>query len=154
MHAIERGHYIPLISLESFSKAIKKSIFAYMIYVKDSMLNNVQNSPLMSNSSQEELSHMGFLDEFASIFTDSILGELPPPRGDNDHKIEIVLGSFPPNKPPYRVSYAQQEEIMVQMNDLLEKRMIQPSSLPFCLPILLVQRKDGSHRMCRLSCTK
>ena len=56
-----------------------------MIYVKDSMSNNVQNSLLMSNSLQEELSHMIFLGEFASIFTDSIPSELPPSRGDNDH---------------------------------------------------------------------
>ena len=71
------------------------------------MSNNVQNSPLMSNSSQEELSHMAFLDEFASIFIDSIPGELPPLLGDADHKVELVLGSSPPNKPPYRVFYAQ-----------------------------------------------
>ena len=54
------------------------------------MSSNVQNSPLMSNSSQEELSHMAFLDEFASIFTNSILIELPPSCGDGDHKIDLV----------------------------------------------------------------
>ena len=61
-----------------------------MIYVKDSMSNNVQNSPLMSYSSQEEFSHMAFLDEFASIFIDSIPGKLPPLRGDDDHKVELI----------------------------------------------------------------
>ncbi len=29
----------------------------------------------------------------------------------DDHKIDVVPGSTPPNRPPYRVSYAQQEEI-------------------------------------------
>ena len=97
-----------LLSCESYNKAIKKSIFAYMIFVKDSMSKNSQNSPLKSNLSQEELSHMVFLDEFASIFTNLTLRELPPSHRDNDHKIELVLGSSPPNNPPYRVSYAQQ----------------------------------------------
>ena len=37
---------------------------------------------------------------------------------------------------------------MAQVNELLEKGMIQPSSSPFCSPILLVQKKDGSYHMC------
>ena len=71
------------------------------------MSNNAQNSHLMSNSSQEELSHMAFLDKIDSIFIDSIPYELPPFCGNDDHKIELILGSSPPNKPPYNVSYAQ-----------------------------------------------
>ena len=42
----------------------------------------------------------------------------------------------------------QQEGIMLQINELLEKGMIHPSSSPFCSPILLVQRKDGLYHMC------
>ena len=37
---------------------------------------------------------------------------------------------------------------MVQVNDLLEKGMIQPSSSPFYSSVVLVQKKDGSYRMC------
>ncbi|MCO5566899.1 hypothetical protein L7F22_020582 [Adiantum nelumboides] len=47
-------------------------------------------------------------------------GELPPKRGDDDHKIELIPGSSPPNKPPYRVSQAQQEEIMSQVNERVQ----------------------------------
>ena len=57
-------------------------------------------------------------------------------------------GCSPPNRAPYRVSYAQQEEILTQVNELVEKGMIRPSSSPFCSPVLLVQKKDGSYRMC------
>ncbi|MCO5552988.1 hypothetical protein L7F22_006508 [Adiantum nelumboides] len=46
------------------------------------------------------------------VFKDDIPGELPPKRGDDDHMIELIPRSSPPNKPPYRVSQAQQEEIM------------------------------------------
>ena len=43
---------------------------------------------------------------------------------------------------------AQQEEIMAQVNELLDKGMIRPSSSPYCSLVLLVQKKDGSYRMC------
>ncbi|MCO5563316.1 hypothetical protein L7F22_016956 [Adiantum nelumboides] len=36
---------------------------------------------------------------------------------------------------------------MEQMNELLQKEHIQPSTLPFCSPVLLVQKKDRSWRM-------
>ncbi|MCO5615035.1 hypothetical protein L7F22_069323 [Adiantum nelumboides] len=69
-------------------------------------------------------------------------------RGDDDHAIELIPGSSPPNKPPYRVSQAQQEETMRQVNELVEKGMVRPSSSPFCSPVLLVHKKDGTYRMC------
>ena len=62
--------------------------------------------------------------------------------------IDVVPGSEPPNRPPYSVSVTQREEIMNQVQDLLSKGLIQPSSSPFCSPVLLVQKKDGSFRMC------
>ncbi|MCO5596258.1 hypothetical protein L7F22_050318 [Adiantum nelumboides] len=89
-----------------------------------------------------------FLNEHAHCFSETIPVELPPSRGVDDHRIDLILGTSPPNRPPYRVSLAQQEEIMSQVNELLEKGMVQPSSSPFCSPVLLVQKKDGSYRMC------
>ncbi|MCO5563014.1 hypothetical protein L7F22_016650 [Adiantum nelumboides] len=49
---------------------------------------------------------------------------MPPKRGDDDHRIDLIPGSSPPNKPSYRVSQAQQEEIMARVNELVQKGMV------------------------------
>ncbi|MCO5572710.1 hypothetical protein L7F22_026469 [Adiantum nelumboides] len=88
-----------------------------------------------------------FLQQNSDCFSDSLRSQLPPER-PKDHAIDLVPGSSPPNRPPCRVSAAQLKEIMSQVEELLEKGLIQPSSSPFCSPVLLVQKKDGSWRMC------
>ncbi|MCO5550809.1 hypothetical protein L7F22_004301 [Adiantum nelumboides] len=85
--------------------------------------------------------------KYSDCFSDSLPSQLPPERPE-DHAIDLVPGSSPPNRPPYRVSAALLKEIMSQVEELLEKGLIQPSSSPFCSLVLLVQKKDGSWRMC------
>lgn len=93
-----------------------------MVYVKDTSLN----SSLFNGStlSKEEIDQKVFLGEYASCFTESIPGELPPSRGEDDHRIDLIPGTTTPNKPPYRVSLPQQEQIMAQVNELVEKGMV------------------------------
>ncbi|MCO5613515.1 hypothetical protein L7F22_067792 [Adiantum nelumboides] len=118
-----------------------------MMFVKDS-LRDVNKTQVNESGIQEDLELSKFLNQFQDVFIDEILGELPPKPGDDDHAIELILGSSPPNKPPYRVSQAQQEEIMRQVNELVEKGMVRTSSSPFFSPHLLVHKKDGTYRMC------
>ena len=146
----EKGNTIPVVSHVSIQKAIKSSLFSYMVFVKDPHpLNDTtsQESNAKMNSNDEE-NQESFLQSFSDYFSDSIPNELPPSRGDDDHRIELVPGSAPPNRPPYPLSHAQQEEILTQVNELLEKGMVRPNSSPFCSLVLLVQKKDGTYRMC------
>ena len=102
----DKGHTITLVSQDALHKSIKSTLSAYLIFVKDSMLQDNSLSSNLKDSSNEESSLKLFLDEYSDCFTDSIPGELPPSRGEDDHKIELIPGSSPPNKPPYRVSLA------------------------------------------------
>ncbi|MCO5594118.1 hypothetical protein L7F22_048139 [Adiantum nelumboides] len=146
INAQESSSSISLVNDQAFDKSIKSSVFAYMIFVKDS-LKGVDETQVNENGMQVDLELYNFLDQFQDVFIDYIPRELPPKRGDDDHMIELIPGSSPPNKPPYRVSQAQQEEIMRQVNELVEKGMVRPSSSPFCSPVLLVQKKDGTYCM-------
>ena len=90
-----------------------------MLYVKDSQPLHVNENPVnVTNSSQVVNDHIvkndtsnlnEFLHSFDSCFVDEIPNELPPSRGDDDHRIDLIQGSTPPNSAPYRVSLAQQE---------------------------------------------
>ncbi|MCO5612907.1 hypothetical protein L7F22_067180 [Adiantum nelumboides] len=136
-----KGESVPLVSTSAIPRLMKQHISAYLIYVKE------RDETESSNLSSLDVSRRAFLDEYADCFSEALPGQLPPKRPE-DHNIDLIPGSAAPNKPPYRVSAAQQEEIMTHVNELLQKGHIQPSSSPFCSPVLLVQKKDGSWRMC------
>jgi hypothetical protein len=84
-----------------------------------------------SNSSQDEITHKEFLNEFSDGFVNSISRELPPSRGEEDHRIDLIAGTTPPKNASYKVSLPQQEGIMAQLKELVEKGMVQPSSSHF-----------------------
>ena len=136
-----KGESVPVISASAITSVIKNHLSACLIFARD-----VKESD-ESNLSMLDRDRSAFLSQFSDCFSDSLPSQLPPERSE-DHAIDLVPGSSPPNRPPYRVSAAQQKEILCQVNELLEKGLIQPSSSPFCSPVLLVQKKDGSWRMC------
>jgi hypothetical protein len=86
------------------------------------------------------------LTEFVDVFEELPM-ELPPPR-EVDHKIELEPGHPPPNKPLYRLSFQERDELKKQIIELLDKGFIQPSKSPYGAPILFVKKKDGKLRMC------
>ena len=97
----------------------------------------------MSSSIQPEVPVV--LSEFASVFAP--VDGLPPQRAC-DHAIPLVAGAKPVYIRPYRYPPALKDEIERQVQDMLDKGLIQPSSSPFSSPLLLVKKKDGSWRPC------
>jgi hypothetical protein len=54
----------------------------------------------------------------------------------------------PPVHPIIRLSIAELDELRKQLNGLLKKKFISPSSSPFGAPVLFIKKKDGSLRVC------
>ncbi|KAI5078176.1 hypothetical protein GOP47_0008000 [Adiantum capillus-veneris] len=133
---------VPIVSHVSIQKEIKNFVSAYMIFANECEVSITFNQ--VSDSSSD---HVSFLSQYEDCFTNKRSGVLPPQRPE-DHTIDLIPGNSPPNKPPYRVSASQQTKIFQKVNDLLEKGLIRPSSSPYCSLVLLVQKKDGSFRMC------
>jgi hypothetical protein len=83
-------------------------------------------------------------------YPDIFLEELPgmPPDRDVEFSIELLPGTAPISKRPYRMDVKDLVELKKQIEELLEKGFIRPSSSPWGAPVLFVAKKDGSRRMC------
>ena len=84
--------------------------------------------------------------EFLDVFLDE-LPRLPPDRGV-EFKIELLPSTGPISPRPYRMPPNELAELKVQLQELLEKCLIQPSSSLWSCPTLFVKKKDNSLRMC------
>ena len=64
------------------------------------------------------------------------------------HPIRTKSDVIPIRQRPYRVSPAQPQEIKKHVDQLLNAGLIRPSNSDWASPVVLVQKKDGSSRMC------
>jgi hypothetical protein len=62
--------------------------------------------------------------------------------------IELVPGTAPIFKRPYRMAANQLAELKEQLQELLDKGYIYPSASPWGAPIFFCFEKDGMQRMC------
>nr|GEW13824.1 putative reverse transcriptase domain-containing protein [Tanacetum cinerariifolium] len=71
-----------------------------------------------------------------------------PPERQVKFRIDFIPGATPISKTPYRLASSEMKELMSQLQELLDKGFIRPSSSLWGALILFVKKKDGSMRMC------
>ena len=84
--------------------------------------------------------------EYPDVFPDDLPG-LPPDR-EIEFAIELVPGTAPIAKRPYRMPANELAELKKQVEELEGKGYIRPSTSPWGAPVLFVKKKDGTMRMC------
>ncbi|KAL5539314.1 hypothetical protein UlMin_045666 [Ulmus minor] len=84
--------------------------------------------------------------DYLEVFPEDLLG-LPPDR-EIEFEIELLPGTQPISKAPYRMAPAELQELKKQLQELLDKGFIRPSYSPWGAPVLFVKKKDGTMRMC------
>jgi hypothetical protein len=83
--------------------------------------------------------------KFLDVFLEDLPG-MPPKR-----KVEFAIDLIPDTATisrAYRVSRPELVELKKQTGELLEKCYIRPSTSPWAAPVLFVEKKDGTKRMC------
>jgi hypothetical protein len=92
------------------------------------------------------LADIPVVSEFLDVFPNDLPG-LPLDR-DVEFKIELLPGTSPISRRPYRMPPNELAELKVQLNELLKKGLIRPSSSPWGCPAIFVKKKDQSLQMC------
>ena len=71
-------------------------------------------------------------------------------RGETDIiTMSIDTGDSPPvRQHPRRLPFVLRGEVAKQLRDMQQNGVIQPSSSPWSSPVVMVRKKDGSHRFC------
>jgi hypothetical protein len=102
-----------------------------------SLLNKVQGT---------SLNEIRVVQEYPDVFPKDLPG-MPPDR-DTEFIIELLPGMPPISKRPYRMLVNELVELKKQIAKLQSKGFIRPSSSPWGAPVLFVEKKDGTQRMC------
>ena len=123
-----------LISALQVDRMWRKGREVFLAYVRD-----VSVSPA-------EIGDVPVVQEFLDVFPEE-LASLPPER-EVEFSIEVIPGTAPIAKVPYRMAPRELQELKVQLQELLDRGFVRPSSSPWGAPVLFVRKKDGTMRMC------
>ncbi|KAL5565172.1 hypothetical protein UlMin_028336 [Ulmus minor] len=86
------------------------------------------------------------VQEFVDVFPEDLPG-LPPDR-EIKFSIDLIPGTAPISKAPYRMAPSELKELKVQLQELMDKGFIRLSFSPWGAPVLFVKKKDGTLRLC------
>ena len=116
------------------SKMLRKSYQGYLAY------------SIEVRDSGSRLEDISVVREFPDVFPEDLPG-IPPDR-EIDFQIKLAPGTEPISKAPYRMAPLELKELKVQMEELVNKGFVRPSTSPWGAPVLFVKKKDGSLRLC------
>nr|GEV73233.1 reverse transcriptase domain-containing protein [Tanacetum cinerariifolium] len=97
-------------------------------------------------SKRKQLKDVPVVRDYLEVFPEDLSG-LPLAR-PVEFQIELIPGSTPVARAPYRLAPSEMKELSEQLQELSKKGFIRPSFSPWGSPVLFVKRKDGSFRMC------
>ena len=66
-----------------------------------------------------------------------------PLHRKSEFTIDFVPRTEPISIPPYQMALVKLKELKVQLQELIDKGFICPSSAPWGAPILFIKKKDG-----------
>ena len=94
---------------------------------------------------EDDIRRVPVVRDFADVFPDELPG-MPPDRAVEFY-IDLVPGTSPIAKAPYRMNPLEYVELKKQLKELEDKGYIRPSSSPWGCPAMFVAKKDKSQRL-------
>ncbi|XP_073022767.1 uncharacterized protein [Primulina eburnea] len=119
--------HVPLVSAIRMSRLLEHGHEGYLIYAVD----------VTEKKKEVGIEDIPIIAEFADVFPDEIPGF--PPAREVEFGIELMPGTSPISRTPYRMAPAELRELKAQLQDLLDKGYIRPSVSPWGAPVLFVE---------------
>ena len=92
-----------------------------------------------STSSESTIASISIVRDFEDVFQN--VSRLPPKR-EIDFGIDLVPGTLPISKTPYRMAPTEMLELKKQVQELEDSGFVRPSTSPWGAPVLFVKKKD------------
>jgi hypothetical protein len=119
-----------------------------MEYVAENLVTNKAafNRVVLNQLEAASTMDVRTISEFLDVFPEELPGMSP--NHEIEFVIELVPGTAPIFRRPYRMAANQLAELKEQLQELLDKGYIRPSASPWGAPFIFVPKKDGTQRMC------
>jgi hypothetical protein len=101
---------------------------------------------MLSQMKVTSLEEILVVQEYPDVFPEELPGM--PPDCNIEFLIELLPGTPPISKRPYRMPINELVELKKQLAELQAKGFIYPSSSPWGAPVLFVEKKDGTQWIC------
>jgi hypothetical protein len=101
---------------------------------------------VLSHVKGTSLDEIRIVQDYPEVFLEELPGM--PPNWDIEFIIELLPGTPPISKRPYRLPMNELVELKKQIAELPGKGFSWPSSSPWGAPVLFVEKKDGTQKMC------
>ncbi|KAI3750829.1 hypothetical protein L2E82_21683 [Cichorium intybus] len=131
---------MPVISFAQARSCISKGGMSYLAYVS------------VAKPVKEGVANVNVVNEFPDVFPDELPG-LPPDR-QVEFTIELVPGAAPVARASYRLAPSEMVELRKQLEELLDRGFIRPSTSPWGAPILFgasyfskIDLRSGYHQL-------
>ena len=130
----KRSESIPKVISAMEARFLRKGCEAFLALIIDSKREqvNFKNIPVIR--------------EFPNVFPEELPGV--PLEREVDLSIEVVQGTTPILRAPYRMAPTELKELKTRLHELLDKGFVRPSVSPWGAPVLFVKKKDGTLWMC------
>ncbi|XP_062113049.1 uncharacterized protein LOC133824194 [Humulus lupulus] len=134
LEGISKKPRTPIISAMKSRERLQHGCLGYLV----NMVNETEETERRPEETR-------VVAEFLDVFPEELPG-LPPHR-EIEFVIDLMPGTTPVSRAPYRMAPAELKELKTQLEELLKLGFIRPSYSPWGAPVLFVKKKDGSMRM-------
>nr|ABA98437.1 retrotransposon protein, putative, Ty3-gypsy subclass [Oryza sativa Japonica Group] len=115
---------------------------------KGASLNQIETEIPMDAEEKNlrKLEDIPIVCEYPEVFPEDLT--TMPPKREIEFRIDLAPGTAPIYKRPYRMAANELAEVKKQVDEQLQKGYIRPSTSPWGAPVIFVEKKDKTKRMC------